>query len=352
VRPDLLPRQRGVSYAIGNEFIHLTNGAHYRIVASTRGGARGPANDTVIVDEVRELESFEFIGAAKPTMAASRSPQIVYLSNAGDDASEVLNAIRDRADDDPALAYLEWSAAPDRATDDRRGWLEANPSIGHDPTLLDNLEAEYHTNVLQGTVGIFETEHLCRWVHTVLPPIIRVETWEELRDDGVDPPRRPSLGIAVDPAGRRASAVIAWRLDDGRVAVRTVADERGDVVDVTAFGERLRVIARQQRVNRVAYDSATDAEVAKYFRRIDAVSGSKLTNASSQFVNMVEAHNIRWTGDTLVDDIPWTGRRAHVTPGTWTAVTMSDDHPVTAMLATIRAVWLTSGPRPSHGRLG
>ena len=45
-------------------------------------------------------------------MTASADPQLVYLSNAGTDESVVLNHVRDRAADDPRLAYLEWSAAP------------------------------------------------------------------------------------------------------------------------------------------------------------------------------------------------------------------------------------------------
>ena len=83
--------------ANGQERIELRNGGLYRIVAPTRGGARGPANDDVIVDELREFDSFDFIAAARPTLTASRDPQMLYLSNAGDETSVVLNAIRKRA---------------------------------------------------------------------------------------------------------------------------------------------------------------------------------------------------------------------------------------------------------------
>lgn len=355
--PDLFPRRRGriiwPRYGSGQEVIKLANGGMYRIAAAHTGAARGFSTDLVIVDELREMTSADFLDSVRPTLAASDDPQIVYLSNAGTDESVVLNELRDRAADDPALAYLEWSAAPDRRTDDPAGWLEANPAIGHKPGLWTFLERTYTSYHLSGRIGSFETEHLCRWVHTVLPPIIRVETWEELRvDDGDDPPRRPSFGVAVDPSGRRASAVAAWLRDDGRVAVRMIADERGDPVDVGAFADALRGMAREMRVRNVAYDSATDAEVAKYFKRAEAITGAKLTNASSRFVNLVDGHGIRWDGPPITDDIEWTGRKTHPVPGTWTAVTLSDDHPVTGMLATIRAVWLASGPRPSHGRLG
>src|SRR5262249_36743348 len=96
---DLLPRRRKETVVLprrsgGQETIELTTGGRYRIVAPSRNGARGPSNDDVIIDEVREMETFDFIAAARPTLQASRSPQTIYLSNAGDETSLVLNALR------------------------------------------------------------------------------------------------------------------------------------------------------------------------------------------------------------------------------------------------------------------
>ena len=69
------------------------------------------------------------MAASRPTLTASRNPQTIYCSNAGDDMSVVLNALRTRAETDPSLAYMEWSAAPERPIDDREGWAEANPAL-------------------------------------------------------------------------------------------------------------------------------------------------------------------------------------------------------------------------------
>ena len=337
-------------FANGQEAIKTKNGGIYRIVAPTRGGARGPSNDVVLIDELREMDDFGFIGASKPTLTAARSPQTIYLSNAGTDESVVLNALRLRAQDDPALAYLEWSAAPDRDAGDIEGWRESNPAMGHIPAVQETLTAEYRANMLVGTMGIFETEHLCRWVHTIVPPILKAETWEELRGE-VSAPRRPVLGVSLDPNGQRASAALAWQQEDGRVAVRLIADVTGDPVDVPRFGADLRNLARDYKVSAVGYDGATDAELAKYFKKPDAISGAKFTNASSMFVNLAEGRTLVWDGEPITPDIQWTGRKTHEQPGTWTAVKLSDEHPITAMLATIRAVWLASGPKPTRVRV-
>jgi len=120
-------------FANGQEEIRMKNGGIYSIVAPTRGGARGPSRDLVIIDELREMTDHDFIAAANPTLQASSKPQMLYLSNAGDESSVVLNAIKKSQAEDPTLAYLEWSAAPERPDDDRDGWAEANPSIGHLP---------------------------------------------------------------------------------------------------------------------------------------------------------------------------------------------------------------------------
>ena len=294
--PDLLPKRRGriiwPRYGAGQEEVTLNNGGVYRIAAASRGGARGFTNDIVIVDELREMVDEQFLNAARPTLTASPDPQMLYLSNAGTDASLILNSLRDRAADDPSLAYLEWSAAPERDPGDHAGWLEANPAAGHIPSLWDYLERTYTSYKLSGQMGSFETEHLCRWVNVILPPIISRETWSELANE-IDPRGRPVMGIALDPNGRRASAVLAWLSADGRrVSVKPLLEATGDPIEAGMFGEHVKELAREYKVSIVGYDGATDAELAKFFKKPEKLSGALFTNASSLFVNRVEAHTL------------------------------------------------------------
>src|SRR5690606_3387304 len=104
-----------IRYAQGQEEIFMPDGGSYVTIAAQRG-ARGESADTLIVDEVREFEDFDVMAAAGPTLGASPDPQIIYLSNAGNAMSVVLNDLRRRAEvgEDPELAYLEWSAPPER----------------------------------------------------------------------------------------------------------------------------------------------------------------------------------------------------------------------------------------------
>ena len=331
-------------FANGQEEIKLTNGGHYRIVAPTRGGARGPSNDDVIVDEVRELPSHDFIAAAKPTMNASRNPQVLYLSNMGDESSEVLNAIRKRAGDDPALAYLEWSAAPHRAADDVAGWLEANPSTGHMPQIMGNLEREYLSHRLGGTLAVWETEHLCRAVTSMRERLVDPVAWKN--GEGImDEPVKPFMGIALDPRGSRASAAIAWVQENGRPALRMLFDVTGSPIDTDKLGPDLRDAATKVGATVVGFDPLTDAVLAKFFPKAEALAGQKHANASARFVSVVESGRLQWADCAAVtSDLAWTTRKEHDASGSFEAVRGNDDRPITAVLAAIRALWLASEP--------
>lgn len=343
-------------FANGQEEIRLTNGGIYSLVAPTRGGARGPSRDLVIVDELREMDSFDFIAAAKPTMTVSKSPQMLYLSNAGTDDSLVLNALRGRASTDPRLAYLEWSADKQYKADDVRGWAQANPGMGYEVggmgSIFEYLSDEHRTATLEGSMGVFETEHLCRWVPTEQQDLVDAFSWTRSRDDDLEQPHRPAMGVSMSPDGRRASVALAWPRDDGTIGLRLAYNVPGDPIDTDALGNELRALARSLRVRSVGFDPLTDRELSKYFAKPQPISGSLFANASAQFVNCVAAGKLRWADcDAVTDDLTWTSRREHDGTGHFEAVRSSDDHSITASLAAIRAVWLASGPRPTSPRV-
>jgi hypothetical protein len=322
-------------YANGQELITMRDGGHYRVVAPNTAGARGYANDLVIIDEVREMNDFDFIGAARPTLTASANPQVLYLSNAGDDASVVLNALRKRAESDPQLAYLEWSAHPDRGIDDRAGWAEANPALGHTID-MDTLETAFR----QLPAPVFETEHLCRWVTTMLPRVVSEVAWDRLRGLTAEPVR-PVMGIAADPAGRRASAVVAWQAD-GAVQLYVLGDVQGEPVDLERFANEITGQSRRMGIRQVGYDAWTDRDLARYVKEATPLTMADYEAASSRFANHVEAGALRYQDDDglLTGDMGHTVRRQ--TAHGWIAVRASDERPTTASIAAVRAVWLAT----------
>jgi len=342
--------QAKVRYANGQESIELPNGGSYMIVAPQRG-ARGESADDLIVDELREMEDFDFIAAAEPTLTESEDPQVWYLSNAGTEKSLVLNDLRLRGiAQAPGIAYMEWSADPAYAVDDRRGWLQANPSIGHGNNSLDKLQALYDRYQAAGELAIFETEHLCRWVQSMQPRLVADVIWQSARKP-LESPLRPSMGISVHPNGTQASAVISWPQSDGSIGMRVEANVTGDPIDLNKLAADLLPRAKGLGVRAVGYDGWTDQHLARHFDdkvyAVENIHGQEFANASERFVRALENGSLHWEyADSISDQLPYVSRK-QTTGSAWIADPTDHLRPVTAVMAAIRAVWLASNPRVS-----
>ena len=337
----------GIRFANGQEKIQMANGGSYKIVAPQRG-ARGLSADTLIFDELREFEDYDIIAAAAPTLTASPDPQTIYLSNAGSDASVVLNDLKRRADEDDTgeFAYLEWSAAPERSINDRQGWAEANPSLGHF-LRMSTLETACATR----PPATFETEHLCRWVASMQPRLVSDAAWMACRTTLEETPSRPAIAFNMDPSGRRASAVMAWTMTDGRIACVELREATGDPIDLPALGADLKALAAQHGAKKLSFASWTDKDLARYVPRAEPLDGKEFANASEHFARLVLSGRLAWDGaNHITDDLTWTARKPHDS-GAWQAVPSTHERSVTAVLAAIRACWLASAPR-SVPRIG
>jgi hypothetical protein len=345
--PELVPNKRGISWRAGQEGIRLNTGGVYEITAATGGAPRGPSNDLVIIDELREMTDDRFLAGIKPTMIAKADAQIVYLSNAGTSDSVVLNSLRARAGQDPRLAYLEWSAPPELAPDDMAGWLAANPAIGHKEGLIENLEDEYRAAILGGSMATFETEHLCRWVAAMDERLVKPTDWAEQEFvDDIGIPTRPFMAINMDPSGERASAVIAWA--DGDKIVLDVHDTVGSPIDVSLLGPDLMALGNANRVTTIGFDPYTDADLVRYIRKPKAINGREYASGSEKFVRLVAERRLRIhdPAGVLTKDLEWTTRKP-APYGSFMAVKASDEHTNTAAIAAVRAAWLASAPVPT-----
>jgi len=332
--------------ANGQERIRTKNGGVYRIVAPTRGGARGPSNDLNIIDEVREMDTWDYMAASMPTLTASKNPQTLYLSNAGEDDSVVLNSLRERAlAGDHRLAYIEYSAHPERDHMDRDGWAEANPALGI--TIAMNTLETFHDSLPPPK---FETEHLCRWVTSTQPRLVSEVLWLQAAGP-TGYPKRPSLGLSVDPSGSRASAVIAWPGEGGIVELQVLAHVSGNPIDLDAFGRALVDKAKSVGVTEVAFDPWTDQQLARHFDEAKGLQGAEFANASERFVRATEGGWLRHGGsEQISDDLAFTVRKVRE-DGTFMAVKAIEEHPITAALAAVRAVWLASSPKDKRPRV-
>lgn len=236
--PELAAEVGNVRQANGEQCLTLTNGARYRITASTGKAGRGLSVDLLILDELREHRDFAAWAALSKTTMARPNALTVCISNAGDDGSVLLNQLHDAAvrvigmlaellaagdvqgaeDADEGLALFEWSAPPGCELTDPEGWAHAMPGLGHGTIT----EAAVRGALSTDSPAVFRTELLCQRVPT-LDGAIDPAAWKACADRGgsLAPVRsRVALCVDVSPDYAHVTLVGGALLADGKVRLQ------------------------------------------------------------------------------------------------------------------------------------
>jgi hypothetical protein len=219
--PELRGEIETVRRANGEQELRLANGARYRITASTRSAGRGLSVDLLILDELREHRDWLAWGALSKTTQARPHALTVAISNAGDDDSTVLNALRDTAlaETDPTLGIFEWSAPDGCDLDDRQAWAQANPGLGY--TIGEQAIA---SSLSTDPPAVFRTEVLCQRVDT-LDSAVSVDAWKACHDPAstMDALRdRVAVCLDLAPDQQHATLVACAIQGDGRARLEVV----------------------------------------------------------------------------------------------------------------------------------
>ena len=226
--PDLEEAIKHVWYTNGAKRLQLKGNRDYRVRASNRKAGRGKSADLVLLDELREHQTWDAWAALSKTGMARRNALLWCMSNAGDGTSGVLRHFRMRAhkrlgdpdgivkalaeaetpnedrSDGSALGLFEWSAPPDADPSDRTAWAQSNPSRGYTIEMA-TIEASFADD----PVDVFKTECLCQWVETTLTPPFPVDAWDAGKDEKSTIAAGSPLWWGVDLASDRTKASIA-----------------------------------------------------------------------------------------------------------------------------------------------
>jgi hypothetical protein len=242
--PELEGEIKRVNKTNGKQALVLENRERYKIAAASRRGGRSLTGDLVVLDELREHQSWDsWAAVSKTTMARSRA-QVYGVSNAGDAASIVLRHLRDVAKaaidgvalgveeredvEDESIGLFEFSAREGRGIWDRAGWVEANPMLGRTIT-----EAAIASAAHTDPERVFRTEVLCQpWDGAADGPFIE-GTWEagiaRILPGEALPGILGKVRACVDVSFDRAWAHVAFAgiNDRGRPQVEIVASRAG-----------------------------------------------------------------------------------------------------------------------------
>lgn len=248
--PELEEMIAHVDKTNGKKALRLTTGEQYKVTAASRRGGRGLSSDLVLMDELREHQSWDAWGAVTKTTMARKMAQVWAASNAGDSASIVLRYLRSRghealnfpdgrvgfdetkstAPDDgternDTLGLFEYSAAPHRTKYDRDGWAEANPSLGYSDLSEDIIAAAIDTDV----EWVANPEVLCRWVTTTGTGPFPEQAWARTAVATVERDTARPVAHCIDVSHDRTMAYIAVAFWDteGRRRVEIAARRAG-----------------------------------------------------------------------------------------------------------------------------
>lgn len=319
---DLAAEIRRVSNVNGNKALILDSGGQYKVKAASRRGGRGKTAEVVVLDELREHQTFEAWGAITKTTLSLAEYLIIGLSNAGDPKSVVLRHLRRMAhlalgdpdgiwggtDDEEHdvedeleefdgddievddLAIFEWSAAPGSDPGDRDQWAQANPSMNY--TLPErNLASAFR----QDPPDVWLTECLCQWPDFAADGPFPAGQWEV----GVDVESSVAEGsqtpFCVDVSwDRQATSIgVAGYREDGVPHVEVAAYRAGtewviewfsDLERIERYGGHMTVVVQSKGAPAA---SLVDALSALPHVTVVEWMGSELGAGTGQFYDLV-----------------------------------------------------------------
>ena len=245
---DLAEAIKHVWYTNGSKRLQLQGGRDYRVRASNRKAGRGKSADIVLMDELREHQTWDAWAALSKTGIARKNSLLLCMSNAGDGTSVVLRHFRlkahsrlgdpdgivaalgdsetpaDETADSSALGLFEWSADPNSDPGDIEQWAQANPALGYTIELAA-LQDAYAND----PIDVFKTECLCQWITSTVTPPFPIDSWDSGKDEKSKIDKKSPLwwGVDISADRTRASIAVCGKRKDGDWHVELVEYRSG-----------------------------------------------------------------------------------------------------------------------------
>jgi len=316
----------------GKKSLRLKNGAKYEPRAASRMGGRGKSAARIIMDEMREQQTWEVWGSVSKTKNAVFNSQLWGISSAGDAKSVVLGTLRlglmktieewDRYvasgiqsveefanthDIDSAL--FEWSAPDGSDLLDIDAILQANPSAGHKPMFLEAILSDLKGDEPDATK---RTEILCQWVTARVDTYLDGAKWAAMTDEESAAANDSRLVLGVDTSSDRSMSYIAvagYRdpepvsAEDPTLTTRLHGElivQRAGMLWVVEACEDIRT---ETGITQIALQSrgAPSFELVEPLRKagfeIVEISGPALGGSAGQMRDLVRDDRLRHRGD-------------------------------------------------------
>ena len=326
--PDLAAEIAHVDRASGKKALRLSSGQRYKVAAASRRGGRSLSGDLVMLDELREHQTWESWAAVSKTTMARPDPQICGFSNAGDLSSVVLSHLRgaalaavDAGDSACPIGLFEWSAPDSCDLTDRSVWPQANPALGW--MITEQAIASFLTDPEK----VFRTEILCQWVDQLADYPIDPAAWALLEDPGSQVVGEVTFAFDVTPSRDSGAIAVVGRRADGLLHVEVVETGAGTGWIVP----RVKQLVSDHAAGPIMVDESSPAgslipELAADGFSVEGVAGRALGQACGQFFDLVAEKGLRHLGQPeLTQALLGAAKRPVVDAWAWARRTSTSD---------------------------
>jgi phage terminase large subunit-like protein len=314
---DLAAETRKPVKTNGKKKLRLKNGAKYEPRAASRMGGRGKSAARVVMDEMREQQTWDVWGSVSKTKNAVYNSQLWGISSAGDAKSVVLGTLRTGLiktireyeryveagiqtleefanTHDIASALFEWSAAEGVPLLDIDGILQSNPSVGYKPMFFESIWSDLLGDEPESTK---RTEILCQWVTVMADTYIDGQEWDKRADvtSTIAPDSR--MVLSLDTSGNRSKTYVgvAGFREDGKIHTEIIARRAGMVWAVPFVLK----VAEKQGITHVAVQArgCAASEFVPLLKEagleVIEISGTVLLNSAGRLKDRVRDDMIR-----------------------------------------------------------
>lgn len=209
----------------GGGEVELTDGSRVIFLSRSAGASgRGFSGDRLFLDEAFDLTDDD-LAALLPALSARPNHQVWFASSAPKAHSEVLRRLcMSGRKGDPGLAYFEWCAADEAASDDRSAWAQANPAFGPritQDTILGELRSMSEEDFRRERLGIWREDLAGAW------QVIPEAAWAAAQVGRFRLADPVALAADVTPDRTWSAIAVAGRLEHGGRGVELIDHRPG-----------------------------------------------------------------------------------------------------------------------------
>ena len=296
----------GIRVANGEQEIRFANGSIIMFGAREQGFGRGLDEMDVLVFDEAQILSLKALEDMVPATNQAKNPHgglVFFLGTPPrpTDEGEAFTSLRKAALDGTSKdrMFVELSADPDAAWDDRDQWRKMNPSY---PSRTPE-EAMLRMRELIPDEDAWRREAMGIWTETASSAVIDMAQWSLLADVGNERPSPVAFGVGVAHDRSWTTIGIAGVRPDGNRYVQAIESARGTgwVVD------RVAALSRTWKPLGIAIEASGPAGSLlpefeqKRVRKVVSMAGRDVAQACGLFVDAVSEGTLRHDNGRLLE---------------------------------------------------